>query len=620
MSRFSRKGIELPYLGWSTMTWWLCVFVSCWYMWGVRLNGDNWKTVVGSDGGGYYAYLPAVFIYHDYQYNFAGPMDQTYHPFINPTPAYYCHPVDGKLVNKYYCGESICLLPFFLTATALSHWFDYPVDGYSFLFQGAVCIGALFYVLLGLWMVRKILLRYGVSEGATAATLAALFLGTNLFHYCLAEPSMSHAYSFGIIAWFVWQLVRFCETPSTGRMALLGFLLGLIILIRPSNGMVILILPFIAGSWEHLKKILLYTVRNWLGLLLAAASFCAIMFVQLRLYKEQCGHWFLYSYPGEHLDFAKPELMNVLFSWRKGFFIYTPVMLFAMAGLITLARKPERYKLATLGGFLLLAMYVISCWSCWPYGGSFGMRPLVDYYVFFSIPLALLIDKVRTRWMLISSATVLSALIFLNLFQFYQYYTNILPFDEMTWTKYKRIFLKSGMQYQYMYYPGDTHIPPEPPNGSHRVSGERYDYEHPIAGFDSSLVVLGQQALSGKGSMRLDDKHHEGMRHSLNVVKYVPDSLVGKAWMKVEGRAWLDDYNTNAVLIICFVNQGQAYYWNGWPLIHQIDKEKSWQKFGMNVKIPPIKGNGDDASAFILKTDGRLVYIDDFDISFWVEP
>ena len=38
----------------------------------IKLNNDSWKSVLmnDSDGKGYYAYLPAVFIYHDLHFRF----------------------------------------------------------------------------------------------------------------------------------------------------------------------------------------------------------------------------------------------------------------------------------------------------------------------------------------------------------------------------------------------------------------------------------------------------------------------------------------------------------------------------------------------------------------------
>ena len=44
----------------------ILIWVSANLSWG----DGRWSRIVTSDGNGYYAYLPAIFIYHDLQYNF----------------------------------------------------------------------------------------------------------------------------------------------------------------------------------------------------------------------------------------------------------------------------------------------------------------------------------------------------------------------------------------------------------------------------------------------------------------------------------------------------------------------------------------------------------------------
>jgi len=34
----------------------------------IQWGGNNWKDIIEADGKGYYAYLPAVFIYQDFLY------------------------------------------------------------------------------------------------------------------------------------------------------------------------------------------------------------------------------------------------------------------------------------------------------------------------------------------------------------------------------------------------------------------------------------------------------------------------------------------------------------------------------------------------------------------------
>ena len=47
------------------------------------------------------------------------------------------------------------------------------------------------------------MLRVHFSDGVTAATLASLLFGTNLYHYATFDSSYSHPYSFFLFAAFL---------------------------------------------------------------------------------------------------------------------------------------------------------------------------------------------------------------------------------------------------------------------------------------------------------------------------------------------------------------------------------------------------------------------------------
>jgi len=112
--------------------------------------GENqWQGIIEADGKGYYAYLPAIFIYKDLNYGFFDEIEKEkyYHENL-----YYDYraSVDGKVINKYYCGTAIAELPFFLLAHALSYVAGLDTDGYSRLYPILINIAALFYLWVGL--------------------------------------------------------------------------------------------------------------------------------------------------------------------------------------------------------------------------------------------------------------------------------------------------------------------------------------------------------------------------------------------------------------------------------------------------------------------------------------
>src|SRR6185436_10253555 len=110
-----------------------------------------------------------------------------------------------------------------------------------------------------------------------------------------------------------------------------------------------------------------------------------IFLPQLFYWKHQTGSWFFNSYLNEHFYFNNPHVFYGLFSFRKGWLVYTPIMFFALAGLYTLFKTMKEFFYPVLILFLLY-IYVAFSWWCWWYGGSYGQRALIDIYPFLAVP------------------------------------------------------------------------------------------------------------------------------------------------------------------------------------------------------------------------------------------
>jgi hypothetical protein len=210
-------------------------------------NGDHWKSIIKADGAGYYAYLPATFIYQDWKFGFFEEMEKKY--FGREGKIYFFNYVESEnaMVDKYYCGESVVLTPFFLLAWFLSYLFGFDCDGYSFLFQCSVSVGALFYVIFGMSLIARVALKY-YSKYSVAAALAVIYLGSNLFYYTVFEPSCSHAFSFGSICFFLFLAEKSLRLKTPKSYFLLVICYSISVLIRPTNGLILLLIPMLAGN------------------------------------------------------------------------------------------------------------------------------------------------------------------------------------------------------------------------------------------------------------------------------------------------------------------------------------------------------------------------------------
>jgi len=401
---------------------------------------DHWKDIIESDAKGNYAYLPAIFIYHDLNFGFFDRIEKVDYYDKN---LYYDYRsfANGKMINKYYCGTALAELPFFLGAHALSYALDYKADGYSKLYHIFINIAALFYLLIGLIYLNATLKSYEIGEWEKSLVLFAAVFGTNLFYYVVGEPGMSHVYSFAFISMFFHDSRKYFSAHQPTIIPILGVLLGMIVLIRPVNGLIILILPFASGNFQSLKMGLKQASRYCFWLLSGLALMLVIISIQLIIYKISTGNFFVYAYGAEGFNFLNPHMLEILFSYKKGLFLYTPLYLLSFIGGYSLW-KSSRFSFFSWFGFFLLITYVFSSWWMWYYGGSFSSRVYVEYIPLFMILMAIALHAMRSKPV---KKVFIAAIILLTIvcqIQTYQYRYYQIHWADMTQEKYWDVFLR----------------------------------------------------------------------------------------------------------------------------------------------------------------------------------
>lgn len=88
-------------------------------------------------------------------------------------------------------------------------------------------------------------------------------------------------------------------------------------------------------------------------------------------------------------------MLNSLFSVRKGLFFWSPVLILSVFGVFKMKKFTE-YRLATVIN-LAIATWIITSWWHWPYGGSFGHRAYIDWFILFLLPLAELVNWASSK-------------------------------------------------------------------------------------------------------------------------------------------------------------------------------------------------------------------------------
>lgn len=405
-------------------------------------NLARWKAdqgIIVHDVYPFYAYLPATFIYHDLGLDF---VDGATHngqfilwPKITP---------EGKKVITASMGLSVLYFPFFLPAHVYAVCSSYPPNGYSAPYKIALMLSSAFFLILGLIYLRKLLRKY-FSDLVTAIVLLVIPLATNMLWYTVVEAAMSHVFNFALISIFLYHTDRWHEEITLKRSIIIGLLAGLIALIRPTNILVLILFFFWdVKSWNEAGKRVLFFLNKWRHVLLMIIAFVLVWVPQFLYWKMQTGQYLYYSYPDDQgFFFGNPQIWNSLFSWRKGWLLYTPVMIFAVTGIAVLRKNHPKLFLPVLI-YTLVTIYVISSWWDWWYGGGFGLRAYIDMYGVFALPMAASLTWIINRKMVIKYALIFVFLLLTarSLFHHVQYHYGAIHWYSMTREAYFDSFFR----------------------------------------------------------------------------------------------------------------------------------------------------------------------------------
>jgi len=420
---------------------------------GLRSPERSWDRIINSDGKGYYAYLPAIFIYHDLQFRFVENYEAQYYPANRAVFKEFRNEANGKVVNKYFPGMAILWLPFFLFGHLMAWLEIFPRDGYSLPYQYAIALSAFMFLWLGARWLRKLLLELGSNDKTASFLTIVIALGTNLLFFVVIEPSMTHVYSFALITGFALFTQRLFHDYKPKWFVKSLLLFTLIFLIRPTNGLVIMLVPFLAGSKETMVRVFRTVVANKPLLVRGLVQASILVAIPLVLWFIQTGKPLVYTYAGEKLNFLRPEIFNILFSFNRGWFLYTPAAFISLFGFVGLYRQ-DRYKFWWLASFLIVFIYVVSCWWVWYYASKFGQRVFIDIYAVIAVLLLYLYAILRSGLLKKLLSSLLILLIMTNCLQFYQHAKWIFPPYNIN----KEIYLSSALslrQKAVVFIPAD---------------------------------------------------------------------------------------------------------------------------------------------------------------------
>jgi hypothetical protein len=437
---------------------------------------------------------------------------------------------------------------------------------------------------------------------------------------------MPHNLLFTAYAFLLWFTIRYWESRKLKFGILIGISAGILILARPSE-IVCLFIPLLWGvtGLASLKE----RFRNWREHLrpafLAAVCILVLWLPQMIYWKAVTGHFLFYSYdnPGEGFDFLTPHTWQVLFSFRKGWLVYTGVMAFAIIGFYYLYKqKKELFWPVFI--FFLLNLYIVSAWSCWWYAGSYGQRAMIQSYAVMALPMGFFADFLihhKNIWLKTVLTFLAIALVALNFFQIWQLRHGVLDASRMTRAYYFATFGKTSVTDEQKKL-----LIIQRPSTSREYFTDEAGYSHREAGLlgfedwqpekgDRRMHYDSLVVLSGRYSFRLDSHwvYTPGFDHKFREV--VQSDY---AWIRASVNVYpTADIKTNdALLVVTFDHGGRYYKYRGVRMSEpEFDvKPGQWNRITMDYITPEVRSKRDGISIYVWYQGKDPLYVDNLKV------
>jgi hypothetical protein len=309
-------------------------------------------------------------------------------------------PVTGRVPFFSSIGPPIVWAPAYLAAHAIvkiGRALGAPLrdDGYGGLYYLAIALASLVCGIAGLLLAYRLASLFTPQREAAWATLAIAW-ASPLIYYLYMAPSYCHAITtLTAGAFFLyWWTNR--GSAGAGTWFKWGLLAGLLFIVR-WNDIVLAVPVFTVEVVKLLRRKAPGGPRGAGRLLpcLGAAFAGFLLIASIQLVTWQYFHARpLIRYPRSAIGFWPEGLWGTFVSARHGLFIWTPIIILAVAGLFRLFRRDRELASVSIATVALLAASNCTIFDWWG-GASFGMRRLISATPLFVLGLSVLFDDVR---------------------------------------------------------------------------------------------------------------------------------------------------------------------------------------------------------------------------------
>lgn len=398
---------------------------------------------------GYYMYLPATFVHHDpLLTDIQWLSKEVFERGLSGTLYMVTTAPDGSNMYFFLMGMAFLYLPFFLIGHAIAYLFGFPLDGFSTPYLYSMVLGAVCYTSVAFILLRKVLLTF-FKDRTVAVLILFIAFATNAINHLSIKNLETVNYLFFCVTLMVYLTIKWHREPKNIYLILIGVVTTITTLIKPSE-VFIFLLPVLwnVRTVNELKsKVTSLLTVHRKGLIYTAIIVLLICLPQMAYWFYKTGKPLYDSYKnaGVGIDWWNPHIFQALFSFRKGWLIYTPAAIFMIIGIYYLWKKNRDIALS-ISVYAGVSFFIMVSWTEWWYGAGYSFRPVVTLYPILIIGVGYLIESWQTnRYKMAVFYSLLVLFTALNIFQYWQFRETIIHPYRTTFAYYKEVFLKTSV-------------------------------------------------------------------------------------------------------------------------------------------------------------------------------
>lgn len=331
---------------------------------------------------------------------------------------------NGMPGSPWAVGYSMLAVPFLGVGTLLDAALGSPPNGYGDLAMLWFLSANSVFTVIGLYCTMKFLVRSGTGPWAACLISIAMWFSTTLVYYSLAP--LSHAATFAATSAFLltWSYVN--DSLRAAAWVGFGFIGGLMSICRWQD------VAFILGVLLFDLTARTFSIRRWL---LFAPGFAVFWIPQIIQWKIVYGKYLTMPYGPGFTQLPPRHILDVLFSSNHGWFVWTPIVAFGIAGLLVEFRRYWPWLVT-----ILFELCVVGALVVWWQSEAFGARMLTSTVPLIALGISVLFRKASRIGKFALGAGLAACALYTTLFAIQYSFRTIprettLDADQLFWDK-----------------------------------------------------------------------------------------------------------------------------------------------------------------------------------------